>query len=173
MKHLAVIVLACAALSCPAAGAQALFIGLPDKAPETGTPPAFKYLHFLAGLALGLSAAELVHALPLTPELQQSALLFPAAALTASAVGGIGKELLDLTGFGDPAVADAIVTVSGGLAAAAVVAYTHSLYPADGAGRANEASFLLSSAAVIAVPVVIAFIDEVKRFIERSRARYE
>jgi hypothetical protein len=156
------------------AGAQALFIGLPDRAPETGTPPTFKYLHFLAGLALGLSAAALVHWLPLAPDLQQSAVLFPAAALAASAVGGTGKELLDLTGFGDPAVADVIVTMTGGLAAAAVVSYAQSLYPASGTGRLNEASFLLSSAAVIAIPVVIGFIGEVRRFIERkNRARYE
>jgi len=170
MKYLAAIIAACAALTSPA-GAQALFIGLPDKAPQTGTPPSFKYLHFLAGLALGLSAAELVQAaLPGQP---QGTLLLPASAFTASAVGGVGKELLDLTGFGDPAVSDALVTMSGGLAAAAVVAWAQSLYPAGSAGRANEASFLVSSAAVLAIPVVIGFIGEVKRFIERSRARYE
>jgi hypothetical protein len=174
MKHAAAIVVLFAALCSPFGSAQALYIGLPDKVPETGTPPAFKYLHFLAGLALGLSAAELVHGLPLGPAAQQSALLFPAAALTASAVGGIGKELLDLTGFGDPAVADVIVTMSGGLAAAAVVSYAQSLYPAGGTGGVNEASFLLSSAAVLAIPVVVGFIGEVRRFIERrARARYE
>jgi hypothetical protein len=174
MRRVVTVIVVCAALSSPAAGAQSLFIGLPDRAPETGTPAAFKYLHFLAGLALGLSAAELVHALPLSPGLRQSPLLSPAAALGASVVGGIGKELLDLTGFGDPAVTDALVTMLGGLAAAAVVGYEQSLYPGSAAGRANEASFLLSSAAVISVPVVIAFIGEVRRFIERRNpARYE
>jgi hypothetical protein len=171
MKRAAIIIL-CAAVSC-SAGGQEIFIGIPDTVPVTGTPPGFKYLHFLAGLALGLSAAELVHALPLPVALQENELVLPLAAFSASVVGGIAKELLDSTGFGDPAVTDALVTMTGGLAAAAVVGYAQSIYPPGSAGRANEASFLLTSAIVLAVPVVIAFAGEVARFIERrNRARY-
>lgn len=162
----------CIVSSCSLASGQSLFVGIPDRAPVNGTPSGFKYLHFLAGLALGLSAAGLVGASPVAAGPGQDALFLPVVALSASAVGGIAKEVLDSTGFGDPSVSDIVVTMSGGLAAAVIVGYAQSLYPSTSSGVANEASLLLSGAAVAAIPVFIGFAGEVARFIGRMRARH-
>jgi len=159
--------------TCNAAPGQVLFIGLPDQGPATGTGPGFKYLHFMAGLALGLSAAGLAMALPAGNVAMPDSLSLPLMALAASAVGGTAKEMLDATGFGDPLVTDAIVTMVGGLAAALVVGYAQDIYPATSAGRANAAAFLLSGAALVSIPVGIAFAGEVQRFIARLRAPRE
>jgi hypothetical protein len=161
-RRLRAVALLLAALASHPAGAQA---SLPADA-----QPGFKYLHFLAGLSLGLSAAQLVESLGAGAPPRGSPWIPPLAAVAAAAVAGVGKEALDSTGFGDPRFSDIVVTTIGGLAASAMIVYADSLYPDTTAGRRNSASFVVSTAVVLAVPVVIGFAREVRRWRERQRA---
>jgi len=131
--------------------------------------PAFKYLHFLAGLSLGLFAVELVGNAGVGTSPAESPWLRPMVAVGAAAIAGTAKEVLDASGFGDPRFSDMVVTTVGGLAAAGIAAYAQSLYPPSTQGRANSAAFLLSTAGVLAVPVVIGFAREVSSWLERRR----
>jgi hypothetical protein len=126
-------------------------------------PPWFKYLHFLAGLSLGLSASELVRE-------TASPWLRPLVAVGTAAVAGVGKEVLDSTGFGDPRFSDIVVTTVGGLAAAGILLYTQSVYPPAGTGRANSDAYVISTAVVLALPVVVGAVQEIRRYIDRRRA---
>src|SRR5271157_2790183 len=83
-------------------------------------PPWFKYLHFLAGISVGLSASELVRE-------TSSPWLRPLVAVGAATVAGVGKEVLDSTGFGDARASDAVVTGIGGITAAAILFYAQSV----------------------------------------------
>ena len=140
--------------------------------PDLVTPPAagagelpawFKYLHFLAGLSVGLSASELVSD-------SSSPWLRPLVAVGAAAVAGVGKEVLDSTGFGDPRFSDIVVTSIGGLTAAGIAWYAQSIYPATGTGRVNGDAYLISTAVVLALPVIVGAIREIQAYIDRSRA---
>ncbi len=126
-----------------------------------------KSLHFLGGLTLGLAAAGIAD-LSSDPQLGRTyPLLLPLVALSASAVGGTAKEILDSTGFGDPRFTDILITMSGGLAAGLAVGYAEGLYPASRSGQVNGASFLISMAVGASIPVVIGFIGEMRSYVER------
>ena len=82
-----------------------------------------KVLHFLAGASSALLASAVA-----APALRDAPLPDPRYALAVSGIGlgaavcaGAGKELLDMTGFGDPDWRDLLATVAGGLAASAAV----------------------------------------------------
>jgi hypothetical protein len=105
--------------ACPSADAQAA------QAAEAAQPSraADKALHFL----FGASCALLVSAAA-APALRDGprsdlgyALCVSGAGLGAAVCGGGAKELLDLTGFGNPEWADLLATAAGGLAASAAV----------------------------------------------------
>jgi hypothetical protein len=96
-------------LSCPTAGA--------------GEPPGDKALHVLFGASCALlasaAAASALRDAP-QPDLRY-ALCVSGAGMGAAVFGGAAKELLDLTGFGNPEWLDLLATAAGGLAASAVV----------------------------------------------------
>jgi hypothetical protein len=149
---------ASAAAQAPNDGALAVPIASPGE-----LPPWFKYLHFLAGLSLGLSASELVRE-------AGSPWLRPLVAVGTAAVAGVGKEVLDSTGFGDPRFSDIVVTTIGGLAAAGILLYTQSVYPAVPPGPANGDAYVISTAVVLALPVIMGAIQEIQRFLDRRKA---
>ncbi len=130
--------------------------------------PGFKYLHFLAGLSLGLGAAELAESLSSGPGM--SPWVVPLSAIATAAIAGAGKEILDSTGFGDPRFSDFLVTTVGGVAAAAMFAYAGSLYPPVPGGGPNLAAFALSTAVLLALPVTAGAVMEVTRWLERRKA---
>jgi hypothetical protein len=136
---------------------------------DTDPPPqtAGKYLHVLAGLAIGLATAATVESLQPPQAVAQRPLLLPALAVAGSAVAGTAKEILDATGFGDPRLGDIFITMSGGVLAAGAVAYAESVFPGTAEGKQNSVAVLFTSAALLAVPVVIGFIKEIRRAIER------
>jgi hypothetical protein len=131
---------------------------------------AGKYLHVLAGLAIGLATAATVESFQAPQDIGKSPLLLPALAVAGSAVAGTAKEILDSTGFGDPRLADVFITMSGGFLAAGAVAYAQSVFPGTDQGKQNGVTALFASAALLAVPVVIGFIKEIDRAIERRKS---
>jgi hypothetical protein len=135
----------------------------PPVSPPGELPAWFKYLHFLAGISVGLSASELVRE-------SSSPWLRPLVAVGAAAAAGIGKEILDATGFGDPRVSDAVVTAIGGIAAAGILFYAQSVYPAAPPGPVNNDAYVISTAAVLALPVIVGAIQEIQRYNDRRRA---
>jgi hypothetical protein len=138
-------------------------LGIPTEDPF---PPG-KSLHFLGGMMLGLAAAGIAD-LAVDPQLAAAhPCMLPLVALSASALGGVAKELLDSTGFGDPRFTDILITTGGGVAAAFAVGWAEGLYPSNHSGRANAASFLLSMAIGASVPVVIGFIGEIRSYLQR------
>ncbi len=129
--------------------------------------PPGKSLHFLGGMMLGLAAAGIVD-LASDPQLGAThPWSLPLTAIAAAAAGGVAKELLDSTGFGDPRFTDILITTAGGLAAALAAGYAESLYPSSPGGRADGASFLISMALGAAIPVTIGFIGEIKKNLDR------
>lgn len=82
-----------------------------------------KVLHFLFGASCALLASAV--ASPALREVPQTdlryALYVSGAGLGAAVFGGAAKELLDLTGFGDPDWLDLLATAAGGLAVSAAV----------------------------------------------------
>jgi hypothetical protein len=138
---------------------------------DTGLEPptAGKYLHFLAGMAIGLAAAGVVQ-IANDPQVPAPfPFVLPTIALSAATVAGMGKELLDSTGFGDPRFTDILITMTGGLAAAAAIAYEESLHPPTHTGALNGATYLLSTAMLLAIPVVNGFVKEITSYEKRQR----
>ena len=136
-------------------------------APLDPFPPG-KSLHFLGGLALGLAAAGITDAVCSPAYLQKYPVVLPLVALSAATVGGIAKEILDSTGFGDPRFTDIIITMTGGLAAVCAALYAQAVYPATLTGRADSSSFLISMSVSVSFPVIVGFIGEIRRAMERS-----
>ncbi len=151
--------------------AQTAEAGLPDDSPQYTVQSAGKFLHFLAGMSLGLLGAGLAESALQPGAPQQQPLALPAIAVSVSVPFGIAKEVLDSTGFGDPRFADILITTSGGLAAAVVVGYTELLYPPSASGKRNGYVFLVSTSALLAVPVVFGFLREIRTNIDRRRTR--
>jgi hypothetical protein len=141
-----------------------------------GVPSAYtflsagKFLHFMAGMAIGVAAGGAAEATERPGFAAQYPLRSPALALSASAVAGLAKELLDSTGFGDPRVEDVLITVAGGLVAALVVGYAESVYPGSAGGRLDSVTFLFSTSALLAFPVALGFAREIRNNIEKRRA---
>ena len=113
----------------PSAGFAQNVVDFSAAAPLTASPSAGKYLHVLAGMAVGLTAAALTQDFNDPSAFTGQALVLPAVALGAAAVAGIAKELLDSTGFGDPRFTDILITMSGGRPGLAAVYTVH--LPAD------------------------------------------
>ncbi|HET6487524.1 MAG TPA: hypothetical protein VFH83_13945 [Spirochaetia bacterium] len=142
---------------------------------ETRAGPAYtvqspgKYLHFLAGMSLGMLGAGLAeYALqPTYPS--QYPLVLPSVAISVALPAGIAKELLDATGFGDARLTDVLITTAGGLLASMMVGYAEALYPANSRGKSNSVALLLSTSALLAVPVAIGFAREVRNNLEKRR----
>ncbi len=108
-----------------------------------------KVLHFLAGASSALLASAVA-----APALQDAPLPDTRYALAVSGIGlgaavcaGAGKELLDMTGFGDPDWRDLLATVAGGLAASAVV-----LAASSSERQASLGAVYLSFGVVLALP---------------------
>lgn len=99
--------------ACPPAAAQA----------SRSARGEDKVLHFLFGASCALLASAV--AAPALRDVPQPdlryALSVSGAGLGAAVCGGAAKELLDLTGFGDPDWLDLLATAAGGLAASAAV----------------------------------------------------
>ncbi len=57
----------------------------------------------------------------------------------------------------------------GGIAAAAYIAYAQSLYPPTDAGRLNSGAFVLTTAGLLALPVIAGFVREMAAYVERRR----
>jgi len=99
--------------ACPSAVAQV-------SQPVPGTD---KVLHFLFGASCALLASAV--AAPALRDVPQPdrryALYVSGVGLGAAVFGGAAKELLDLTGFGDPDWLDLLATAAGGLAVSAAV----------------------------------------------------
>jgi hypothetical protein len=150
--------------------AQSATVPLFTLDPIPSPPAAGKYLHFLAGMAAGLEAAGIFEYAYGPQGTGQHPLLFPAVALSASAVAGIAKEILDSTGFGDPRLTDILITMTGGLVAAGAVGYAEYLYPPTRDGWVNGTSFLQLTAALLAIPVIVGFVVEIDRYAERRAA---
>jgi hypothetical protein len=151
------------AAQAPDGGALGLPVAPPPTATAAELPAWFKYLHFLAGISVGLSASELVRE-------SSSPWLRPLVAVGMAAVAGAGKEILDSTGFGDPRFSDFVVTSIGGLAAAGILFYAQSVYPAAPPGPANRDAYVISTAVVLFLPVAVGAIQEIQRYIERRKA---
>ncbi|HEY9594314.1 MAG TPA: hypothetical protein VHE79_07550 [Spirochaetia bacterium] len=152
--------------------AALLLVAYAASAQETAVPDtdfsAGKYLHVFAGMSIGLAAAALTDGL-CAPSMSATggSWVLPVVALSAAVMAGAGKELLDLTGFGDPRVADILITATGGLAAAASVFYYGAVFPTTREGRGNADLAMIVTAAVLAVPVIDGFIREFLRWEER------
>lgn len=148
---------------------QADTASAPGATPDHTFQSAGKFLHFLAGMSLGMLGAGLAeYALePTYPS--QHPLELPSLAIAVALPAGIAKEVLDSTGFGDPRITDVLITTAGGLAAALIVGYAESFYPPDGSGKANSVALLISTSALLAVPVAFGFAKEVRNTIERHR----
>ncbi len=144
-----------------------------DARPLLPPLPFGKSLHFMAGMAGGFLAAAAIAATH-DPQLVGSYPLYlPSVALSAATAAGIGKEVLDSTGFGGAEFSDILITMAGGLTAAAAVAYAEPLFPATPAGRTNSVTLLAATGALLAVPVVIGFIHEIVRSAQRHAAAHE
>ena len=125
-------------------------------------------LHFLAGAAVGLSAAAILLNTQPASEIAHYPLYLPAAALYASAVAGIGKEALDSTGFGSAEFSDILTTLLGGSTAAAAVAYAQRVTPAGSASATNATAFLISTALLVSIPVAEGLVYEIERYLKRT-----
>jgi hypothetical protein len=158
-------------LLCPLAAQAEAGTNAPTLPPAGYTvQSAGKFLHFLAGMSIGALGAGILEGAREPGYAVQHPLCLPVAALAASAVAGIAKEALDSTGFGDPRVEDILITMAGGLTAALVVGYAGSVYPGTAGGRLNSVTFLLSTSALLALPVALGFAREIRNNIERRRA---
>jgi hypothetical protein len=152
----------------PAAASAELATDLLAAAQPQPALSAGKYLHVLAGMAIGLTAATLTQDMSDPSAFAGQPMALPTVALGAAAIAGIAKELLDSTGFGDPRYTDVLITMGGGLIAAGSMLYTQSVYPQTGNGRLNSSIFSLVTALLLAVPVGIGFIKEINSAIERQ-----
>ena len=151
----------------PAVGAQTDDASSGD--PTYTVQSAGKFLHFLAGMSLGMLGAGLAeYALqPTYPS--QNPFVLPSIAVSVALPAGIAKELLDATGFGDPRLTDVLITTAGGLVASLMVGYAEALYPPNGSGKSNSVALLISTSALLAVPVAIGFAREVRNNLEKRR----
>jgi len=146
----------------------------PTAAPPLIQPlPPGKALHFLAGMAGGLLAAAAVESLQNPQLIGSYPLYLPAVALSTATVAGIGKEVLDSTGFGGAEFSDILITMAGGLTAAATVAYAERLFPATPEGKTNGATLFAATGALLAIPVVIGLIHEIVRSAQRHATARE
>ncbi len=116
---------------------------------------------------LGLAAAGVVDLAADPPVGATHPWALPLTAIAAAAAGGTAKEILDLTGFGDPRFTDILITTTGGLAAALAAGYAEWLYPSTSSGRMDAASFLVSMALAAAIPVTIGFIGEIRKNLDK------
>jgi len=149
-------------------------VGSLVKAPPLLLPlPPGKSLHFIAGMAGGFLAAAAVEATHDPQLIGSYPLYLPSVAFSTATVAGIGKEVLDSTGFGGAEFSDILITMAGGLTAAAAVAYAEPLFPATPEGRTNSATLLAATGALLAVPVVIGLIHEIVRSAQRHAAARE
>ena len=139
-----------------------------DDGVSLSQPLTGKFLHVLGGMATGLAAAGIVEVAvdPAMPG--RYPWLLPSAAIAGSILAGVSKEILDSTGFGDPQFRDILITSTGGMAAALIIGYAQSAYPGSGNGKMNSASLVFSLAALIAMPVVNGFIQEIKLYEQRQ-----
>ena len=141
-----------------------------DPAVTLSQPLTGKYLHVLGGMAVGLFAAGVVDMTVDPAVLARSPWLLPAAGIAGAVVAGIGKEVLDATGFGDPNLSDIFITSAGGLAAALAVGYAQALSEPTRNGQLNSGAYIFSAALLAAAPVVNGFLVEIRRYAAR-RAR--
>ena len=147
-------------------GAQLLAFA--DAAPSLAQPLTGKYLHVLGGMAVGLAVAGILD-VGMDPSVTAGyPWLLPASALAGAALAGISKEVLDSTGFGDPQLTDILITSAGGVVAALFVGSAQALYPPTLSGQVNSASFIFSTAMLLALPVVNGFLVEIRRYAERQ-----
>ncbi len=136
---------------------------------EGGPAAAGKSLHVLGGMTAGFAVAGVLQS-TVDPELlRQYPLFLPAMALSAAVAAGIAKELLDATGFGDPRIADILITSAGGAAAAAMIGCAGLLYPRAGSASLQVGAYLFGAAALFAVPVAAGFVYEIRRSISRAK----
>jgi hypothetical protein len=114
-----------AAPGTPPAAAEALAARPGDTPPRRSAPPAGndKLLHFLAGLAAGLSGGGAVYALAPEAEWLQRPLAAGSTGLAAALLAGAGKEALDALRRQDThsvEAADLLHTLLGGLTGGAL-----------------------------------------------------
>jgi hypothetical protein len=121
-------------------------------------------------MAAGLAFAGIFQSVTDPQFAGENPLYLPAVALSAALVAGVSKEILDSTGFGDPRFTDVLITMAGGIAAAAAVGYAGYLYPHTQTGTINSVDLLFSTAALLAVPVAIGFWKEIEKNRERNRS---
>jgi hypothetical protein len=141
--------------ACPSAAGQAL-------EPARGEDKA---LHFLFGASCALLAsAVMAPALRDAPQPDLGyALSVSGTGLGAAVLGGAAKELLDMTGFGDPDWRDLLATAAGGLAVSAAV------FAASRSDRqARLAPVYASFGVVLAVPPAVSLFRRLDRRASRS-----
>ncbi len=139
-------------------------------APADGPASAGKLYHFFAGFSVGLFAAAGVDGAYSAQTVAQYPYLLPLVALTASEAAGMSKEILDSTGFGDPRFGDVLITMSGGLAAAAAAFGMESTMPESQAGRQASIEFFVAAATILATPVIVGMDQEIRSYLDRRKA---
>lgn len=143
----------------------------PGRTPRGATPlftlTPWKVYHLLGGFASGLLATSVIDAGASPAVVAGYPLYLPAVALSTATAAGIGKEVLDSTGFGGAEFSDILITMAGGLLAAGVSAYVETRFPATPGGRQESATVLGVAGALLSVPVIIAFVHEIVRHARR------
>jgi len=121
-----------------------------------------KVLHGLAGASWALLAAAVVATRVTEAKPREAAAAVAAAGLGSAALAGLAKELMDLAGFGEPELMDALSAILGGLVASAA-AYALVLAQARGGAEVSRLSLpLLSFGVVLAVPVAEAWVRSLR-----------
>ena len=121
-------------------------------------------LHLLAGMAAGLLSAGVADSAVPGRTISDYPLLLPAIAVSSATTAGIAKETLDSTGFGVPLFAEAMFTTGGGVLAGAMIGCL------EGA-RISPRVPLVAVGTILAIPVMIAFVQEVEWNAHQARKR--
>ena len=110
-------------------------------------------LHVLAGAAAALWISAVAHPLVDVGSQRKNAAVVAAAGVAGALLAGMGKELLDLGGWGQPQWADLLLTVGGGLLAGTVVYAVTTGFPGSEPGNRGISAAYGAFALILSLPV--------------------
>jgi len=110
-------------------------------------------LHVLAGASGALLVSAVAYPLVDSGSDQRNAVLVAGLGVGGAFVLGLTKELLDLSGWGQPEWSDLLLTLGGGLLAGSLVYALSSLQPADEEGGPGISAVYGAFALVLSLPV--------------------
>lgn len=130
-----------------------LFLVSPAQGRADETADTSSALHVLAGASSALLVSAVAYPLVNLGSDQGSAVLVAGLGVGGAFIVGLTKELLDLSGWGQPEWSDLLLTLGGGLLAGTLVYVLTSLQPANEEGSLGVSGMYGAFALILSLPV--------------------